>query len=347
MSRSRYLSAFAFLGGSAVLIGCGTIKSKIYDSDNVTSEDRQIKHLRGIPETVDVPTHIKIVVMETRYYRGPTAKVAGSGKAAQSVGNSGNPQKKTSGDDVIVEELKKVIALQINELQKLDATNIANNDQIKKLKAQLTELTTQLDAATERVKEADKYAATSVEPTRTMKYEIISKKELFAVDFKRPISGKSDLKLEYGGDSGQFFKKVSQDITDTSIKDIGNLVSQIATALPKIVAVAGEADKQANELGLHAVNSVVAVEYFDIHTPHVEQRIQEFLDHNINCCATGCGQSVRPLPGPNDLPIIRDVNPKDCNPTDVKGIIVPAPAPPTPMPKTNMTGLLVPRPTQR
>lgn len=55
-------------GSCVAAAACSSIKSTIYDNDNYSGVGRQEKKLHGIPVTLDVPTHVKITVLETQYF---------------------------------------------------------------------------------------------------------------------------------------------------------------------------------------------------------------------------------------------------------------------------------------
>lgn len=297
-----FLTGFRLVVPAACLTmtACGSIKSHIYDSDNYTSDERQVKCLKGIPETIDVPTHIKISVTETRYFRGPALKADGSKTKAVAVADPLTVDDKT--DAVIIARLRKEVGDLTLQATVNEALRLQNEAAIKKLEEKIAELE-------KKTASAGVYLPTAVLPTRSMTYEVIRKKELYTVDFKRPASGIGGMKITYGGASGgQFFKSVSQDVDDTTIQEVGNLVSQVSAVLPRLKAVADAVAEEENkraQLGLHAVQTVVAVEYFDIRQPNLEGRIQEFLDRNVNACSPPCGISVPPplnAPHPTQIP---------------------------------------------
>jgi hypothetical protein len=63
------LAALVAAGAILTLSGCSSIKSTIYDPDNCCGDNK--RRLHGIPVTMDVPTHVKVTIVEKRYYRLP------------------------------------------------------------------------------------------------------------------------------------------------------------------------------------------------------------------------------------------------------------------------------------
>lgn len=315
----------AVLTGPLLATGCGTIKSKIYDVDNYTSSDRQVKCLKGIPETIEVPTHIKIQVTETRYFSGPPAPAAGSGLAAgvTAVAAGGNePTPAYQLDQATKKLVDDLIAARVELGVKEKELESATMGQAA-LQMKVNELGEKIKQLNESLKEVNKYKqATQVLPTRSITYEVIRKKELYTVDFKRPASGTGDLKITYGGVSdGQYFKSVKQVTQDSTIADVGDLVTKVAGVLPKLKAIA-ETDGKAG-LGLHGVTTVVAVQFFDVREPNLEGRIQAFLDLNVNACSNCCNSTP-----PTLTPACPNIFPAAPNP----GGIVPGGAQIAPFP---------------
>jgi hypothetical protein len=323
MNRSRVFGGLATAGGCLLLSACSTIKSKIYDYDNY-SDGRQVKCLKGIPETLDVPTHVQVTVTETRYFKGPKGKAVTpdlqpapvsplptpapapapmpmTGGSARAGGTELIQAQATATEQpMTVDQMKARLAKLQAELEALvnDAKRSSDfldlpervkalKDEIEKLKARITA------AAPPALSDAGKFSRVDkVCATRAVLYEVITRKELYTVDFKRPLSGTNDVKIAYGTQSsGQFFKSVKQDLTDTSIQDVANLVSQVSAVLPKLKAISDTAKAEeagVQKLGLHAITTVVAVEYFDVREPHLEARIQEFLERHVNACSDRC-----------------------------------------------------------
>ncbi len=135
------------------------------------------------------------------------------------------------------------------------------------------------------------YELSNLHNTRQMSYELVTMKELYTVDFKRPAAGINDLKLTFG-DKSQYFTQIQQDVTDVTIDKIAGLIQAIIASTPTLanlgkVKLTG-ADQGPTALNLIEVPRVVACEFFDVHQPNLEQRIQAFLEQNINVCTEPC-----------------------------------------------------------
>jgi hypothetical protein len=313
--------AFVFLlaSGCVVLSACSSIKSRIYDVDGVTSDERQVKRLRGIPTTMDVPTHVRITIEETKFFANSVADE--KKKSAQSTKKDNLKSKLNDANTVIKTETDTITTAQkaICDLNADTVANPANKDtneaskktrldEIKAATGKLTKANEEKMQIEEELKYVNLLLAEVTEKlnakppllpinaTRVMKYDLITKKELYTVDFKRPLSGSNDLKLEFGEASGgQFLKSAGQTTLDTTITDIGDLVEKTATALPKLLAISTKAEEEAKanavknaENGLFGISGVVAVQCFDIRDPMLDENIQAFLEKYINNCHPGC-----------------------------------------------------------
>jgi len=190
---------------------CTSIRSIIYDAPPCGG-DRVKTKLKGIPTTLDVPTHVKMTVIEKHYYTD------------------------------------------------------------------------------------EKGTPLCMAPSRTMEYELVTMKELYTVDFKRPMAGIMDLKIVFQ-DNKQYFQSIQEDVTDVTIEKISGLIQNILSSSPTWAALgrgkpAGEPPQPPG--GLFMVPRVVACEFIDIHSPNLEGRLQEFLEKNINNCTEVC-----PSPAPS------------------------------------------------
>jgi hypothetical protein len=336
MTRShRLASGFLLVGGCLVLSACSSIKSRIYDVDGVTSSERQIKCLRGIPTTMDVPTHVRITIEETKYF-GNNSAVKVKQEDLEKL--KANLQDKINGHTATINTENAEIVAAEKEICRLngdtaaDATKKDTNEAAKKTQVEkiatsrqkvydakiaIAEPEAQLKLVKAQIAEVNdllksKPAMLPINATRQMSYQLITQKELYTVDFKRPLSGSNDLKLEFGDASGgQFLKSVGQTTVDTTITDIGDLVEKTAAALPKLLAInaktEAEAQKNADEnkkLGLYGISGVVAVQCFDI----LDENIQAFLEQYINNCWPGCpanGATHTIVPASHKLPAPR------------------------------------------
>jgi hypothetical protein len=324
---SRGIFSAGLLIACFLLTACSSIKSRQYDVDNLTSDQRQVKRLKGIPTTLDVPTHVRITIEEVKYFKPSDANAAVvtnlKTELATSRSSLDSVEKRLAANAESIAEKSKEL-----EKKKTDPQGsteiVALKQTIAVLEKEKNDAATIKSLQTERgsllEKEIAAKTTASVNPTpslisasRSMSYELITQKELYTVDFKRPLVGSNDLKLEFGTQSGgQFLKKVGQTTVDTSITDIGDLIEKTATALPKLMLVSKEIEKNANDnksmwANLFGIKGVVAVQCFDIRDPLLDQKIQQFLDQYINTCNPGCptpseitfGQKPSP-PTPNN-----------------------------------------------
>ncbi|TWU02436.1 hypothetical protein [Stieleria varia] len=120
--------------------------------------------------------------------------------------------------------------------------------------------------------------------------ETLYNDKIFTTDFIRPAAGAFNLDVNYTED--QYIERVQQDITDETLKEIGNLVSKI----PALFAAPGGAALAGGDNGaetLKEVKSVLAANVFEIDDPNFEVNVSEFVERHLNCrgphCApTGC-----------------------------------------------------------
>ncbi len=310
------------LAACITLTACSSIKSRIYDTDNYTSPDRKIKRLHGIPETVEVPTHVVIRVQETKYYKDTnpskeTKETKGTTSAGPAPRDAGvqtagakNPTK-TPREELEAElaatkdrlnallkaaieqesrlKLGDAVAKNAADITKNTADIAKNAADIKELQAKVADLTKKLAAASA----GDRFQLMANLTSKKIHYDIINKKELFTVDFKRPLSGSNKLELKFGALSdGQFLSSAKQNLTDTSIVDVTAMFKAVSAALPTLKGISDASETAAvnAQLSAHIIGipETVAIEYFDIHQPNLEGRIQEFLNRHINNCNPGC-----------------------------------------------------------
>jgi hypothetical protein len=207
--------------GLAAGIGCTTIRTKFYDFDETGTRD--VRCLKGLPVTLQVPTHLKLQVIETHYF--------------------------VKNQDMKTAQTVPYVLL------------------------------------------------ASEKPARGLSYDFITVKELYAVDFKRPLSGIQDLKMSL---KDQYFTKIQNDVTDNSLQSIANLVQAAAAALPVRLPIKGVEDPSqgVDPTAPVAIPRVVVCEVFDLRTPGIEARIQAFLDQYVNQCTPQCPRSAAPAPAP-------------------------------------------------
>ena len=151
--RAKTAGPLAVLAGCLTLCACSSIKTRIYDVDGVTSDERKIKCLKGIPTTIDVPTHVRITIEETRYFRqsGDLNKVGRSESPRLILTSATEPR----SDGPTVADLKKqieVLQAAVAEIEgtKTPATVADVNKKSKEVLDKIAELAKQLEKATPR-----------------------------------------------------------------------------------------------------------------------------------------------------------------------------------------------------
>ena len=151
-------------------------------------------------------------------------------------------------------------------------------------------------------------------PSRGLDYRFITLKELYTVDFKRPAAGIIDLKLDFeegNAANPQYFKSITQDVTDLTIEKVAALVQTAATVVPQLAKAAS--DPPPPNANIVAVPHTVVWLVFDRREPGIEARVQQFLDCYLNC-AQPCPDSNCPTSCP--VPPTGDVVPVAA--TDIK-----------------------------
>ncbi len=130
-----------------------------------------------------------------------------------------------------------------------------------------------------------------------MKYDFITMKELYTVDFKRPAAGSITLGVKYDPKT-QYFTEISQATVDDSIAKIAALVQTAVSVAPQLAKAAGKNDPAGDDINksLVTIPHVVSWQVFDLRQPGIEARVQEFLDQYINQCTRQCGPNGCPTP---------------------------------------------------
>ena len=73
----KRLVAGGTLAGTVALAGCGTIKTTVYDYDKQTGIREPQRCFKGLPVTLEVPTFLRLEIVETQYY---VKETQGAGK---------------------------------------------------------------------------------------------------------------------------------------------------------------------------------------------------------------------------------------------------------------------------
>jgi len=119
--------------------------------------------------------------------------------------------------------------------------------------------------------------------------------KIFTTDFIRPAAGAFNLKVDYTQD--QYIQKVQQDITDETLKEVGNLIEKLpGLFVPKPAG----AKLAAGEIGdsLREVKSVIAANVFEIEDPNFETNVSEFVQTFLNCRTPHCDPQQSQLGAP-------------------------------------------------
>jgi hypothetical protein len=115
---------------------------------------------------------------------------------------------------------------------------------------------------------------------RDFSQEFIYGEKIFTVDFKRPAAGMYNLQLLMTED--QYISKLQHDITDTTIQEVTNLVTRFfPSGLGADPAANGGGDKDGGPI-FREIQSVVAVDIFEIDAPDFEQQMTAFANHHLN-----------------------------------------------------------------
>jgi hypothetical protein len=104
--------------------------------------------------------------------------------------------------------------------------------------------------------------------------------KIFTTDFIRPAAGAFNLKVDYTDD--QYISRVQQDITDDTLKEIGNLVSKIPSLFVPQVPGANASDAAQGGTELREIKSVVAANVFEIDDPNFETNVMDFVQTHLN-----------------------------------------------------------------
>lgn len=135
-------------------------------------------------------------------------------------------------------------------------------------------------------------------PVYRVDHEFINTEKIFTVDFKRPAAGTMDLTLDFKDDT-QYFKQIQHEVKDETIKDVTALLD---TLLP--AGLGGVPAMEGADIPVREVESVVAVEIFEIDAPDFELQVAEFLRCHLNQAHDACvmppGVEVLPRVGFHD-----------------------------------------------
>jgi hypothetical protein len=117
--------------------------------------------------------------------------------------------------------------------------------------------------------------------------KLIKTKKVFTVDYKRPGSGSLNSNTTFSDE--QYFKSITNSITDTTITDSALLLDSALKGVS--TANKGPTQEQLAEFGdLLRDTRVVAYKRFDINEPDFELQVEEFVNTHLNSCDR-CNQS--------------------------------------------------------
>jgi hypothetical protein len=114
---------------------------------------------------------------------------------------------------------------------------------------------------------------------RDFSQEFIYTEKVFTVDFKRPASGTYNLGLELTDD--QYIQHFRHDVTDTTIKDVTNLVTQLAPGGGGLRGLTASGEEEVDN-HCEEIQSVVAVQIFEIDAPDFEDQVAAFISCHLN-----------------------------------------------------------------
>jgi hypothetical protein len=110
---------------------------------------------------------------------------------------------------------------------------------------------------------------------RDFSQEFIYTEKIFTVDYKHPAAGTYKLDLTLTED--QYIQKFQHDVTDTTIAQVTALVGKLAPrGLPNLSSAARAEDYYTE------IQSVVAVEIFEIDAPDFEEQMAAFINCHLN-----------------------------------------------------------------
>ncbi|MBM3994500.1 MAG: hypothetical protein FJ303_10170 [Planctomycetes bacterium] len=211
----------------AVASGCATIRSDLFSTD-ACSDTKKAKHLTGVPTTIDVPTHIKLAVVEKRYF----------------------------------------------------------------------------------IKNGGDWKRSPVPPSKDVIFDLVTMKELYTVDLKRPASGTIKYDLTFLEDDkknpAQRLKQIKSNITDTTIQDTAKLIQTIIATTPTLarlgaIKLSSDQDKPAatppdekHTATFVELPGLIACDLFELRDPLLSERMRDFLETHLN----GCHACPFPYAGP-------------------------------------------------
>lgn len=125
--------------------------------------------------------------------------------------------------------------------------------------------------------------------TTDVKHNFIKTKKIFMIDPKRPAAGDVSFKIDLAEDQ-QYLDKIESELTDRTIQETSQAFERLIVALRPRGAGGGRSiGGDANPLA--ELESVRAVEIFEVDDPTFEQNISAFLAEHL-CAAPICETTV-------------------------------------------------------
>jgi hypothetical protein len=130
--------------------------------------------------------------------------------------------------------------------------------------------------------------------TRKATFQVKNTKEIFTVDFVRPAAGTLDTSLTLDPKS-EYFTKIDNKLTDTTIKDITAAITTISAAANPLLA----RDALNNQNAIQH-DKIVAEALIEVADPDAKQKIHAFLCEHLNGC-TNCSTKGGDRPATPDV----------------------------------------------
>lgn len=304
--------------------GCSSFRTTVLQrfSDDSVAPQTTNTRLKGVPVKLKVPSHLLVTIYEEQVILANSDAVTQQldNEAAQAATNliearnalravESAPAARREelagydraiakaetlladeGDVTIQESIEKTIdALKKDRAGKLEEViaadaNLANT-------VALRDTVARLEAARDvaEQKAAVGYTLVSFSPAQLhVESELQYTDKVFLVDFKRPAGGVLDLKGAEMDDE-QYFADVSADITERTMKDIGEALGTFGEAAAKLrpsaenraIPVSAETPDAEASNTVNFQKSIVAMKRFDVNECDWEQRVQEFIEIHL------------------------------------------------------------------
>jgi hypothetical protein len=283
---------------AATLTGCTSVKSTYLHRNDADSRWAR-NHIKGIPVTLEVPTHVRFSVFETMYTVNQTVAGASTmtpdevqaARAARDKATKDAEEAKGAYDlavTIYTAAAKASAAKPDDTALKSTAESTAKDAADKKVVSDKATA----DLATAQAKLDTPPSTTQMQlvmldanqPLKTynVTYDFITEKKIFGVDFKRPAAGPFSLTANF---KNQYFTDVDHRLTDQTIEKVGtainNLIGQLVPTggLPRGKPQVAGSGVDSTPV---ALESLVCSEVFRIDAPDFELLVADFLRRY--CC---------------------------------------------------------------